>query len=113
MKIYGIKTCGSVKKAFKYFKENNIEYDFTDFKKDAPNCDKIEEWLKNTKMDILFNKRGRKYRELKLKELNLNENDMKSWLCKEFLLIKRPVIEFNNKLVVGFNEEEYNKIWGK
>ncbi len=113
MKIYGIKTCSSVKKAFKYFKEKNIEYEFIDLKKDAPDCDKIEEWLKNTQIELLFNKRSRKYRDLKLKELNLDENGMKLWLCKEFLLVKRPVIEFNEELIIGFNKDKYNEIWKK
>jgi arsenate reductase-like glutaredoxin family protein len=32
---------------------------------------------------------------------------MTEWLCKENLLIKRPVIEFNDTLVIGFNEDSY------
>jgi arsenate reductase len=67
------------------------------------------------KVDIntLFNKRGTKYRQLKLKELNFDEEGMKEWLCRENLLIKRPVIELDNgEVVVGFNEEKYKEIFG-
>jgi arsenate reductase len=46
MKVYGIKTCGSVKKAFKFFNDRNIEYEFHDFKKEPVGCDKVEVWLK-------------------------------------------------------------------
>ena len=113
MKVYGIKTCGSVKKALKFFKEKNIEYEFVDFKKTPVGCEKIDEWLKKVDMNILFNKRGTKYRQLKLKELNLDENGMKEWLCKENLLIKRPVIELDNgDVIVGFDEEKYEEIFG-
>jgi Spx/MgsR family transcriptional regulator len=111
MKIYGIKTCDSVKKAFKYFKEKNIEYEFIDFKKTPADCNKIEEWLKKSEMEILFNKKGKKYRDLKLKDLNLDEKSKKEWLCKEYLLVKRPVIEYGDKLIIGFNEDKYNEIW--
>jgi len=111
MKVYGIKTCGSVKKALKFFKEKNIEYEFVDFKKTPVGCEKIDEWLNKVDMNILFNKRGTKYRQLKLKELNLDENGMKEWLCKENLLIKRPVIELDNDVIVGFNEEKYEEIF--
>ena len=112
MKVYGIKTCGSVKKAFKFFKEENIEYDFIDFKKSPVGCEKIDEWLTKVDVNTLFNKRGTKYRQLKLKELNLDENEMREWLCKENILIKRPVIEFDNgDVIVGFDEEKYKEIF--
>ncbi|WP_456480719.1 arsenate reductase family protein [Nautilia sp.] len=112
MKIYGIKTCGSVKKALKFFKDNGIEYDFHDFKKEPVGCDKIDEWIAKAGIDVLFNNRGTKYRTLKLKELNLDENGKREWLCKENLLIKRPVIELDNgDVIVGFDEEKYKEIF--
>ena len=112
MKVYGIKTCESVKKALKFFKDNNIEYEFHDLKKEPVGCDKIDEWIKKVGIDVLFNNRGTKYRTLKLKELNLDENGKREWLCKENLLIKRPVIELDNgDVIVGFDEEKYKEIF--
>ena len=107
MTIYGIKTCGSVKKALKFFKEHNIEYDFVDFKKEQVDKAKIREWLKKTTIEKLFNNRGTKYRTLKLKDLNLDKEGKIEWLAKENMLIKRPVIEYDDKLIVGFDEELY------
>ena len=112
MKVYGIKTCGSVKKALKFFKDNNIEYEFHDFKKEPVGCDKIDEWIGKVGIDILFNNRGTKYRTLKLKELNLDKNGKREWLCRENLLIKRPVIELDSgDVVVGFDEDKYKEIF--
>ena len=112
MKVYGIKTCGSVKKALKFLDERGIKYEFVDFKKIPATCEKIEEWLQKIDIDTLFNKRGTKYRQLKLKELNLDDEGKKEWLCKENLLIKRPVIELDNgEIVVGFDEEKYKEIF--
>jgi arsenate reductase len=111
IKMYGIPTCGSVRKAKKYFNDNNIEFEFIDFKKTPVDCEKIDEWLKQVSIDKLFNNRGTKYKTLKLKELNLDDNGKREWLCKENLLIKRPVIEYDGKVIVAFNEEEYKKIF--
>jgi len=111
IKMYGIPTCGSVKKAKKFFNDNKIEFEFIDFKKTSVGCEKIDKWLKQVSIDKLFNNRGTKYRTLKLKELNLDKEGKKEWLCKENLLIKRPVIEFDDKVIVAFNEEEYKKIF--
>jgi Spx/MgsR family transcriptional regulator len=112
MKVYGIKTCGSVKKALKFFNDNGIEYEFHDFKKEPVGCEKIDEWIEKVGIDVLFNNRGTKYRTLKLKELNLDENGKREWLCKENLLIKRPVIELDNgDVIVGFDEDRYKEIF--
>jgi arsenate reductase-like glutaredoxin family protein len=60
-------------------------------------------------MKTLFNTRSTSYRNLKLKELNLDEDGQKEWLCKENLLIKRPVVEFKDEVIIGFNEEIYQR----
>lgn len=111
MKIYGIKTCDSVKKALKFFKEKNIEYEFIDFKKTTVNEESINNWLKKVSIDTLFNNRGTTYRTLKLKELNLDEKGKAQWLAKENMLIKRPVIEYKDQIIVAFNEELYKEIF--
>ena len=111
MIIYGIKTCGSVRKALKFFKENGIDHDFFDFKKEHVDETKIREWLTKTDIKRLFNNRGTKYRTLKLKELNLDDEGKISWLAKENMLIKRPVIEYDDGLIVAFDEEFYGKIF--
>ncbi len=110
MKIYGIKTCDTVRKALKYLNERGIEYEFIDIKKSPVDCDTIDRWLSSgADINILFNKRGTKYRLLKLKELNLDEDGMREWLCKENLLIKRPVLETDDgRVIVGFKEDIYS-----
>lgn len=109
IEIYGIKNCDSVKKALSFFKKHNLVYNFHDFKTEELTCSKIEEWLQKTTIKTLFNARSTTYRTLKLKELNLDEEELQKWLCKENLLIKRPVIEYQDELIVGFNEENYTR----
>jgi Spx/MgsR family transcriptional regulator len=112
LKVYGIKTCSSVKKALKFLKENSIDYEFIDLKKEPVDCKKIDLWIEKAGIDKLFNNRGTKYRTLKLKELNLDSSGKREWLCKENLLIKRPVIELDNgELIVAFDEDEYQKLF--
>jgi len=109
IQVYGIKNCDSVRKALSFFKKNNIDYKLFDFKTQELPCEKIEQWSEKVDTKMLFNARSTTYRNLKLKELNLDENGQKEWLCKENLLIKRPVVEFNNTVIVGFNEEVYQR----
>uniref|UniRef100_UPI004047C095 arsenate reductase family protein n=1 Tax=Aliarcobacter sp. TaxID=2321116 RepID=UPI004047C095 len=109
--VYGIKTCGSVRNALKFFKDNNIEVEFFDFKKETPTSSKIESWTQKSDINILFNSKGTKYKTLNLKELNLDEKGKFEWLCKEPMLFKRPVIESNDNVIVGWNEEIYKDIF--
>jgi len=109
--LYGIKTCGSVRKAMKFFKEQDIEVELVDFKKITIGENEVNRWLKKVSIDVLFNNKGTKYRTLKLKELNLDETGKKEWIVKENMLIKRPVIEHNNEVIVAFDEELYKSIF--
>lgn len=113
MKVYGIKTCGSVKKAVKFFNDRGIEYEFVDFKKTPVGCEKIDEWIQKVGIEKLFNNRGTKYRQLGLKDLGLDDEGRRQWLCKENLLIKRPVVELDDqRVIVGFDEKLYEEIFG-
>ena len=107
LKIYGIKNCDSVRKAIKFLKAHDIAYEFIDFRQTPVDTDTIESWLKSTDIKTLFNTRGTTYRTLKLKELNLDETEKIAWLAKENMLIKRPVITVDNKVIVGYNETLY------
>jgi len=110
MTIYGIKTCSTVGKARKFMKEHGIDFDFVDYKVESVDEDKIREWLKQLDINILFNNKGKKYRDLGLKELNLDDNGKIEWMAKENYLLKRPVIEYGDgKVLVAYDEETYNE----
>jgi arsenate reductase (glutaredoxin) len=107
MIVYGIKNCGSVKKALKFLQDHNISYEFHDLKNTPVACDKISKWLEHVSIDTLLNNRGTTYRTLGLKAMNLDDEGKKAYLCSHNMLIKRPVIEYNQKLYVGFDSKIY------
>lgn len=107
--LYGIKNCDSVKKAIKFLKEHDIDYDLVDFKATPVGCETVSSWLEQVEMKQLFNTRGTTYRTLQLKALNLDEEQQLQWLCKENLLIKRPVLDVDGKIMVAFDQAAYEK----
>ncbi len=111
IKVYGIKNCDSVKKALSFFKKHNLEYSLFDFKEDKVPAQDIASWLLKTDMKTLFNSRSTTYRTLKLKELNLCDDEKQEWLFKENMLIKRPVIVYKDELLVGYNEEKFQGVF--
>lgn len=115
MKVYGIKTCPSVKKAKEFFDSNNINYDFIDIDKNPISQEKIEYWLQFTEAKELFNPRSKAYRDLNLKGTNLNTKTKTKLLWENNSLIKRPICEHGlngeEKLYVGYDINDYNNVF--
>ena len=109
--IYGIKTCDSVKKAQKFFKTHAIEVNFVDFRENPVEPSKVSHWAKQSDLNKLFNNRSRTYKDLELSKETLEDSDKINWMQKEPLLIKRPVIEYDNQLIVGFDESSYKEVF--
>lgn len=111
VKIYGIANCGSVKKAFSWLSENGIKFQFYDFKNEAPTITKITEWLNVQPMEILLNKKSTAWKGLTLvaQKKTAKKDEAIKIMQATPNLIKRPVIEFEDKLLVGFDEAVYQK----
>ena len=109
--VYGIKNCDSVKKALSFFKTHDIDYSFVDFKTSPVDSAKITSWLHQVDLKTLFNTRGTTYRTLGLKAMNLDDAGKAEWLANENMLIKRPVIEKGDDVIVAFNQAEYERVF--
>lgn len=111
MKMYGIKSCASVKKAKAFFDENNICYDFIDIGKEPVNKEKIEKWQTFVSATSMLNPRSKVYKDLDLKSKKPTEKKAVTIIEKDNGVLKRPIIEHGlsgeEKFTIGFNEEEY------
>ncbi|MGP1449890.1 MAG: arsenate reductase family protein [Wolinella sp.] len=112
MKLYGIKNCGSVKKAVGFLNERGIAFEFIDLKQTKVQQSDILCWIKACGIDKLLNTKGTTYKNLKLKDLSLDDSAKIEWLERENMLLKRPIIEIENgKILVGFDINEYESIF--
>lgn len=111
--VYGINNCGSVKKAREFLESQGVKYRFVDMKKQAPSLDKITQWLESIPLATLLNTKGTTYKQLGLKGKHLSLSATKQLLEEFPTLIKRPVIEnTDGRVIVGFDAELYQTIWG-
>ena len=109
--LYGIKNCDTVKKSCRWLEEHGIEYQFHDFRQDGLDKKQLTGWLEQLGWEAIVNKRSTTWRNLsdKEKEITTNSQAIKLLLANP-TLIKRPVVEKNKTLLVGFKEAEFKTL---
>jgi arsenate reductase len=115
MNVYGISTCSTYKKAIKWFKDHDIEFEPKDLRTDILSKEEIRTYHEMSKADIktFFNTSGKVYRDLNLKNKyqNMTLEEIYQLLHENPMLIKRPLIIDGNYVRVGFKEKEYIEKW--
>jgi arsenate reductase len=109
MIVYGIKNCNTVQKALTWLNEHAIEYTFHDYKKEGISKEKLEAWVSEKDWEILINKKGTTWRNLtgSEKEAVTNSDSAIALMHEKTSVIKRPVVEADGNILVGFDENVY------
>ena len=110
--MYGIKNCDTVKKARKFLDANEIAFSFHDFREDGINPIQLAAWASELGWEKLLNKRSTTWRNLP-DETKQNINEVLALMVMEDqpTLIKRPVLELSDQVLVGFSEKTYTDIF--
>lgn len=113
LKIYGIKNCNSMKKAFDALNALGLAYEFHDYKKQGIEADTLKLWLEQIGADQVLNKKGttwRKLTEAEQQQALSNEKALIEALMTHTSLIKRPILQTAQGFVVGFDETAYRNL---
>lgn len=114
LKVYGIPNCDTVKKATVWLKNKGIAYEFHDYKKLGISKAKLEEWLGQVPYDKLVNRAGTTFKKLTDEEkTKITDNASAiALMLEKSSVIKRPIVESDKILAVGFKPEEYEIVFG-
>ena len=109
--IYGIPNCDTTKKALALLKKHKADFSFYDYKRQGITKQKLDEWCDKKGWETILNKRSTTWRELDEVEQKkvINQTTAIKLMMQNNSIIKRPVIEINNNLLVGFNETDIIK----
>ncbi len=109
MTVYGIPNCDTVQKAIKWFKANNVDFEFHDFKKEGISAKKLKEWDKKADYEKFLNKKSSTWKDIDdtVKESIVSADEALPLLQEKTSIIKRPVIEDGKFLFFGFDEAVY------
>ncbi|UAY52102.1 ArsC family reductase [Ferruginibacter albus] len=109
--VYGIPNCDTIKKTQDWLKKNKVEYSFHNYKTEGISKEKLAEWCKKVGWEILLNKKSTTWKSLtpEQQESATNQTAAIKIMQQNNSIIKRPVIEAGNVILVGFNETEFSK----
>lgn len=103
--------CSTCKKAQKWLDENQVDYTFRDIKEDNPTLEELKAWHETSGLPLkkFFNTSGQLYRSMELsKKLPaMPEEEQFALLASDGLLVKRPLVITDDKVLVGFKEADW------
>ena len=112
--VFGIKSCDTCRKARKYFAENDIEFRFHDVRDDGLDMQMLQRWSSRIGWAKLLNKQSLTWRKIP----EVDRNDMTkdralALMIENPTLVKRPVLESEVFIAVGFSEKRFAEFWDK
>lgn len=111
VRIFGIKNCDTMKKAFAWLEAQGVAYEFTDYKKAGIAAAHLPDWCARAGWETLLNRRGLMWKKLSEAERrDVDEAKAKALMTQYPALIKRPVLDCGQTLLVGFDTETYAKV---
>jgi arsenate reductase len=111
--IYGIKACDTMKKARDWLDGRGVAYGFHDYKVAGVDRARLEGWSKAVGWETLLNRSGTTFRKLPdADKQDLNEAKAIDLMLAQPSMIKRPVLDLGDRLVVGFKPDQYQQAMG-
>ena len=106
--MYGIKNCTTIKKARAWLESHKVDYSFHDYKTSGIDREHLERWCRELGWEVLLNRAGTTFRKLPDADKQaLDERKAMRLMLAHPSLIKRPVLEYGGRLLVGFKPELY------
>lgn len=103
--------CSTCQKAEKWLNEHNIEYTERHIAEDNPSYDELKQWYEKSGLPLkrFFNTSGLLYKEMQLKDRlpGMSEEEQLKLLATNGMLVKRPLVVDEDKVLVGFKEAEW------
>lgn len=113
LRLYGIPNCDQVRAARAWLVAHGRKPEFIDLKKNGIDSQTLDRWLTHLPWDSLINRRGMTWRALEpnLRAQIVDQHSATELMLAQPLVIKRPVLEFGEKMSVGFSESLYQSVF--
>ncbi|HPU53749.1 MAG TPA: arsenate reductase [Burkholderiaceae bacterium] len=107
--LFGIENCDQCRKARQWLRSHGVDLQVHDLRSDGLTRQMLERWLTRVPWDSLLNRRGQSWRKLDESQRRavVDRDTLIELLLAQPLLVKRPVLEAPDRLLIGFSEAAY------
>ena len=106
--------CTTCIKAKKFLKENNVEFIDRHIVEENPSKEELLKWIDMSGLEAkkFFNTSGKLYKEMNLKDKvkSITKEEAAELLSTNGMLVKRPILIKDDKVLVGFKEDLYREM---
>lgn len=106
--------CTTCKKALKWLNENHIDIEDRHIVENNPTKEELMEWIQKSGLEFkkFFNTSGQLYRQMELKDKvkDMSLEEAVELLATNGMLVKRPILVTQDKVLVGFKEDAYKNL---
>ncbi|AMO82940.1 ArsC family reductase [Obesumbacterium proteus] len=109
--LYGIKNCDTIKKAKKWLEEQQVAYQFHDYRADGLDAELLRTFIDQLGWESLLNTRGTTWRKLdeSVRQSINNADSAAELMLAQPAIIKRPLLAHNHRMLLGFNPDQYTQ----
>lgn len=108
--MYGITNCDTIRKARVWLEGHDVSYRFHDYRAEGIEAGRLDGWVGKVGWEKLLNKGSMTFRELSESDKQgLDEKKAKALMLAKPTMIKRPVLEVGDRILVGFKPEVYEE----
>ena len=107
-KLYGIKNCDTMKKAWTWLDQHGVAYEFHDYKTAGVDRATLQDWAGKVGWEVLLNRAGTTFKKLPdADRQGIDEARALDLMLAQPSMIKRPVLDVGGKIYVGFKPNTY------
>lgn len=103
--------CTTCQKAKKFLTDNGVEFIDRHIKEENPTYEELKSWYLESGLPLkrFFNTSGLLYKSMGLKNKlpEMSEEEQLKLLSTDGMLVKRPILVTDSKILVGFRENEW------
>lgn len=105
--------CSTCRKAQKWLDSREIVYEERLIKENNPTYEELKDWHAKSGLPLksFFNTSGQLYKSMNLKDRlpSMSEEEQLRLLAGDGMLVKRPIIEDGELILVGFKEAQWEE----
>jgi arsenate reductase-like glutaredoxin family protein len=113
VQIFGIRKSPETRKALRFFAERRVKTHFVDLQERAASPGELRRFAQKFGVQALLDRTSRRFGELGLGAAHLSDERWLDRLADEPMLLRMPLVRFQQRLTIGDAEAEWREWSGR